>query len=284
MDSLKNISSVNLQKSFSSFSPFARKTMQLVRQTIGTADERTELPEEYLMLEHCVECLKSVHTKILSVTSTYSNESYDYPTNLRETFNDLSKAIQEKVYNLSMSHSATEMQEAIFKSPTKNLKTFNHALSRAFMISSELLDPSNPLKKALELYADAQHKIGNARISQDQRICTTFNDYISSCLNTIFAYTTKAKKNVQSARLSLDALKSSAKTAKLEKQEQLCREIEQSEDLFVSTVEEATQIMKNALETSELILQLQELINAQLDFHKEAYEILSNLSITGLTK
>ncbi|KTW25590.1 hypothetical protein T552_03451 [Pneumocystis carinii B80] len=275
MDAFKSLHSINLNKSFSGISPLAKRTAQLVRETIGTVDNLTELPEEYLELECHVDQLKVVYSKLLSVTSTYDNESYDYPANLRETFSEFSKSIQEKVQNLASAHSATEVQAAFLKPTSKGVtKTLAHALSRAAISSSEQLDDSNPLKDVLIAYADTQDKIGNSRLKQDSRISTSFNEYLASNLSTVFNCVAKARKNVNVKRIDLDSFKSSAKTVRPEKHEQLCRDIEHAEDAFVTAVEEAMQIMKNALEIPELILQFKEFIDAQLCFHKEAYEVL----------
>lgn len=71
--------SFNFNKSFQSlqgsvtglsaqFSPFAKRTQQLIQETLGNAEDRTQLPEEYLQLERKVDALKSVHEKLLFVT------------------------------------------------------------------------------------------------------------------------------------------------------------------------------------------------------------------------
>ncbi|KAG5513665.1 hypothetical protein PMAC_000703 [Pneumocystis sp. 'macacae'] len=237
-----------------------------MKQTIGTLEDSTELPEEYLQLETSVDNLKAVHNKLLSVT-------------------EISKTIQEKVQNLASVQSANEIQAAIMKPTTKGQpKTLNHALSRAALASCDLLDSPSPLKELLHAYAQAQDRIGSARLEQDQKIITRFNESLLSNLQTIFHYSTKARKNVNSSRISLDALKLSAKGSKPEKQEQMQSDIEHAEDVFVTAVEEATQIMKNTLETPELISQMKELIEAQCSFYKEAYEILSSLLNDSLKK
>lgn len=279
METFKNFNPSSINRKLSvAISPFTKRTAQFVRQTVGTAEDATELPDEYLQLEVSVDNLKAVHNKLLTVTSTYKTETYDYPTNLRETVSEISKTIQEKVQNLASVQSANEIQAAIMKPTTKSHpKTLNHALSRAALASCDLLDSPSSLKELLFSYAEAQDKIGNARLKQDQQIVTRFNECLISNLHTVFHYSTKARKNVNSSRLSLDSLKSSAKGSKPEKQEQMQSDIEHAEDVFVTAVEEATQIMKNTLETPELINQLKDLIEAQCSFYKEAYETLSNL-------
>ena len=51
-----------------SFTPFAARTQQMIKERIGQADEKTELPPDYLELEKRVDALKAVHQKLFSVT------------------------------------------------------------------------------------------------------------------------------------------------------------------------------------------------------------------------
>lgn len=50
------------------FQPFAARTQQFVKEQLGTADEKTQLPDEYIQLEKRVDALKQSHQKLLSVT------------------------------------------------------------------------------------------------------------------------------------------------------------------------------------------------------------------------
>jgi hypothetical protein len=87
--------------------PFAARNQQWIREQTGNATEKTELPHDYTELEVRIDALKSTHQKLLAATSQYTNEAYDYPPNIRESFNDLSKSITEKVRR---SGSETEVQ------------------------------------------------------------------------------------------------------------------------------------------------------------------------------
>lgn len=53
------------------FTPFAARTQQFVKEQLGQADEKTQLPDDYLELEKRVDALKQVHQKLLSVTYVY---------------------------------------------------------------------------------------------------------------------------------------------------------------------------------------------------------------------
>lgn len=59
---------VNLFISSASFQPFAARTQQYVKEQLGAADEKTQLPDDYIELEKRVDALKQVHQKLLSVT------------------------------------------------------------------------------------------------------------------------------------------------------------------------------------------------------------------------
>ncbi|PYI33188.1 hypothetical protein BP00DRAFT_434798 [Aspergillus indologenus CBS 114.80] len=271
-----------------SFSPFAQRTQQMIREQLGQAEDRTQLPDEYIELEKRVDALKIVHQKLLQVTSQYSNEAYDYPPNIRESFNDLGRTINEKVSLLSQASSPAEAQAALIAPPSAKPqpKTFNHAIARASLAGSQTLAQSahgeDPLATALEKYALAEEKVGEARLAQDAQIQSRFLAGWNTTLNTNLMFAAKARKNVENARLMLDSIKA-AKKAQVKGDwdslsEEARAEIEQAEDEFVGQTEEAVSVMKNVLDTPEPLRNLADLIAAQLEFHKRAYEILSELA------
>ncbi|PYH96018.1 hypothetical protein BO71DRAFT_448985 [Aspergillus ellipticus CBS 707.79] len=271
-----------------SFSPFAARTQQMIKEQLGQAEERTQLPDEYIELEKRVDALKIVHQKLLQVTSQYSNEAYDYPPNIRESFNDLGRTINEKVSLLSQASSPAEAQAALTAPPSAKPqpKTFNHAIARASLAGSQTLAQNSrneePLATALEKYALASEKVGEARLAQDAQIQSRFLAGWNTTLNTNLMFAAKARKNVENARLMLDSVKASKKAAARGDWDNLSEEaraeIEQAEDEFVGQTEEAVSVMKNVLDTPEPLRNLADLIAAQLEYHKRAYEILSELA------
>jgi len=275
----------------------------MVKEQFGQVDDKTKLPDDYLELEKRVDALKSVHQKMLQVTSQYSHEAYDYPSNLRESFNDLGRTVSEKVHLLSSASSASEAAAAMTAPPSAKPqpKTFNHAMARAALASSQALKASeqglggqdDPFAAALEKYAIAQEKVGEARLAQDAAIQARYLAGWSTTLNTQIQFATKARKGVESARLSLDATRAKVKGAggfsfpgqhrdAVVDDEHLSEEaraqVEAKEDEFVALTEEAVGVMKNVLDTPEPLRNLAELIAAQAEFHKKAYEVLSELA------
>jgi hypothetical protein len=188
-------------------------------------------------------------------SSQYSNEAYDYPPNIRESFNDLGRTINEKVTLLSQASSPAEAQAALTAPPAAKPqpKTFNHAIARASLAGSQTLvqssEAEDPLATALEKYALAEEKVGEARLAQDAQIQSRFLAGWNTTLNTNLMFAAKARKNVENARLTLDSIKASKKAAAHGDLDNLSedarQEIEQAEDEFVGQTEEAVSVMKN---------------------------------------
>lgn len=289
------------------FTPFASRTFQYTKEQLGQAEDKTQLPPDYIDLEKRVDALKQVHQKLLSVTSQFNHESYDYPPNIKETFGDLGRTVSEKVQLLSTASSPAEAQAALTAPPTAKPqpKTFSHALARASLNGSQLLHQQHtgagedPLATALEKYALASERVGEARLAQDAQIQSRFLAGWNTTLNTNLQFATRARKNVEKSRLTLDSVKSRVKgnTWKIgaaggrddqphdhELSPEAQEEIEKAEDEFVTQTEEAVGVMKNVLDTPEPLRNLAELIQAQVEYHKRAYEILSELApvIEGL--
>ncbi|KAK1834171.1 hypothetical protein QBC39DRAFT_253043 [Podospora conica] len=286
--------------------PMASRTFQYTKEQLGQAEDKTQLPPDYIDLEKRVDALKAVHQKMLAVTSQYSHEPYDYPPNIKETFSDLGRTVSEKVNLLSTATSPAEAQAALTAPPSAKPqpKTFAHALARASLSSSQTLHQQHSgagedsLATALEKYALAQERVGEARLAQDAQIQSRFLAGWNTTLNTNLSFATRARKGVEKARLTLDAVKARVKgtTWKLgaapradtlddhELSNEAQEEIERAEDEFVTQTEEAVGVMKNVLDTPEPLRNLAELISAQAEYHKRAYEILSELApvIEGL--
>ncbi len=195
----------------------------------------------------------------------YQNESYDY-SNIRENVNELGKSISEKIQLLSAATTPAEAQAALVAPPTHKPqpKTFAHAIARASLASSQHLQQQHsgagedPLANALEKYALASERVGEARLAQDAQIQSRFLAGWNTTLNTNLMFATRARKGVENARLTLDAAKTKAKGGLFqlpgqkqsqhvegEASEEAKLEIEQAEDEFVGQTEEAVGVMKN---------------------------------------
>jgi hypothetical protein len=205
-----------------------------------------------------------VDTPLTAHSNQYSTESYDY-NNIRENITDLGRSVSEKIHLLSTATSPAEAQAALVAPPTSKPqpKTFAHAVARASLASSQLLQQQNPgtvedpLAQALEKYALASERVGEARLAQDAAIQSRFLAGWNTTLNTNLMFATRARKQVENSRLLLDAAKAKSKGGLFniggkqetvhegEESEETRAEIEAAEDEFVGQTEEAVGVMKN---------------------------------------
>lgn len=158
---------------------------------------------------------------------------------------------------LSQATSPAEAQSALTAPPSAKPqpKTFSHAIARASLAGSQLIATNqaggteDPLANGLEKYALASEKVGEARLAQDAQIQSRFLAGWNTTLNTNLMFATKARKNVENSRLTLDSIKSSKGIGKGSDMDSLSEdaraEIEQAEDEFVGQTEEAVNVMKN---------------------------------------
>ncbi|QIX00364.1 hypothetical protein AMS68_005881 [Peltaster fructicola] len=271
--------------------PFATRSGQWIKEQTGNAGEKTELPHDYMELETRIDALKVTHQKLLAVTSSYANEAYDYPPNIRESFQDLGRSISDKVNLLSKASSASEAQAALTAPPSAKPqpKTFAHAIARAGLSGSQALATAtpqgstepDPLSQGLEKFAIAQEKVGEARLDQDVAIQDKFLVGWSATLNQGLKSAAKARADVQNARLELDAAKSRAVGSGRHEEAYTAEQrkvIEDAEDKFVSEIDHATKVLQNVLDTPEPLRNLAELVKAQATYHSRAAEILEDVS------
>lgn len=272
------------QKLSSEFQPIATRTARQLQERFGQIDDISQLPQEYVELEKKVDTLKTVYQNLLSVTSTYENEAYDYPSNLRDSVIDITKTVSTKVEKLANARSRDEAQAILIASnPKTQPKTLNHAISTSTNLSALKIQQSSnddsfdSVAQGLTQIGQTETKIGEARLQQDALIRTHVNDQFRKQLRTNLQRSDKARKLVENKRLSYDAARASLKNARPEKEASLRVTLETLEDEFAAATEEAVSVMKNVLENTSILNELVELITAQLAYHKAASELLSQV-------
>ncbi|KAN0060119.1 hypothetical protein ACQY0O_008093 [Thecaphora frezii] len=282
---------------------------QQARERLGAIDSEdiTELPQEYRDLERRVDALKSAHQGLIKIAKVYESESYDYPGQIQESLTQLSATVGHSVTSWAASATRGTNLPAVHPTarPEKQNKTLHHALSRAAASGALQLgaDPTtlsglpslntarapgapeptkddSKLGEALQKFALAQDRVGNARLSQDDQIVQGFNVPFGS-FGAQIQLAMKARNSVNEARLHLDSWKQTLKSAENSgasaKLEQYRNEVEQAEDKLVSATEEAISLMKQVLENPEPIKSLSAFVKAQAEYHQAAAELLSQL-------
>lgn len=253
-------------------------SVQATRERFGqvAADEITELPQEYKNLEARVDALKIAHASVLKVARVYESESYDYPTQIQESIQDLSQTVTSQIAsfaNANLKGTNLPLPQPTAQ-PAQAHKTLPHALARASATGAAALENGSRLGQALAQYSAAQDKIGAARVIQDQAIRTGFIAPWFQTLNARIVLANKARQAVRASRLELDAAKQTFKNANPSRQEQARLEVENAEDDLVQKTEVAITMMKAVLENPDSIKSLNELVKAQLAYYASATEAL----------
>ncbi|KAH3674836.1 hypothetical protein WICMUC_003039 [Wickerhamomyces mucosus] len=269
-------------------SPLAKRTARLVQEKFGSIDDISELPEEYIKLEKKVDSLQKVYKKLLSITSTYEIESYDYPPNISESVNDLTKNLFDKWSSLQKASNTLEV-EKFLNEPSKEINlptTLSHEISKAARQSHDYLVALNSKKnyessltKVLLKFSEIQSKIGFKRLEQDELIIQEFNKKLTSSLNESFDETLKYRKKVEIARLNFDTIRYELhNNPDLETiDEEFNKKLEKFEDEFVNATELAVQSMKKLIEPAESINLIILFNKIQLDYHKSVVNELEGL-------
>ncbi|KAF8981153.1 hypothetical protein BGZ52_003161 [Haplosporangium bisporale] len=256
---------------------------QFAQEKMGTAEDVTELPQEYKDLEKRFDAVKNMHTNLLRITKTYQTQTYDYPAQLQETLGEYGRSISDRISQATLSPAEKAAADAAaLEDPHRREntppKTLSHALSRACIQSAEEVGLEEPIGSALFKYATVQEKVGDMRLVMDQEITNKFVTPFGTTMNTQIQAALKARRNVYSTRLALDTAKAQYRNTRPEWAEASKVEVEQAEDLFVAALEETMALMKVVLETPEPLRNLADMVAAQLAFYKDAYEILNDVA------
>ncbi|KAL6450202.1 GVP36 Protein GVP36 [Candida maltosa Xu316] len=258
--------------------PLAQRTSRLVQEKMGNIkqDDISQLPSEYTELANKCNNIEKLYKNVLKITNNYENESYDYPSNVQENLQEFGKNITTRVSNVAKATTTAEAQAALINPNTgdfKPPKTMYHALSRATDASILTSDKSqDPLIKGLDLYSSNLNKIANARLGQDQLIKS------NTTLRSLISQSNSIQKKVEDKRIDYDLARSNlAGCTNPQKEPKLRVDMENAEDEFANTVEDAINIMQNVLENAKPLEEFLELIKAQLAYHKLAAELLDGM-------
>lgn len=280
----------SLQKEVTNLKPILKRTQRSLQEKFGSTSDISELPQDYKDLEKQVDDLKSFYKRVLTITQQYGIESYDYPPNLKESINDYTKILNQKLTGLSQATTTNEA-EAVLLSTTKDEypKTFAHQLSKAFKKSHDQTVADNEaegetsLTKAMLLSSNSEFKIGDERLEQDKLVISEFNSKVQSLLKNEIARTDRLRKQVETARLNFDATRAEIKTLQHGEEtapvpEKLSQKLENYEDELVNATEVAVEAMKDLVKSEEPLSLLKVYTKIQLNYHKAVVEELSSLS------
>ncbi|KAJ3034173.1 hypothetical protein HDV00_005392 [Rhizophlyctis rosea] len=256
---------------------------QYAKERMGNTSDITELPAEYRELEEKVDKIKALHENLLKVGRNYTLPHYDYQPPVKDTVFDFATTVQDRTLSLAATGAkAAGVQTSIGAQPRDKKEeiapSMSHAFARAAQSSVEALGTQEPLGVALKKFSEVEQRVGNARLKQDAEANKKFVTPYTNSLTQTIGQAMKARKNVQSIRLTYDACRTKLKSAKPEHVEAARVEMEAAEDEFVAAVDDAMGKMKLVVESPEPLKGLADLVAVQLAYFKEAYEILAEVS------
>ncbi|KAJ2801570.1 BAR domain-containing protein [Coemansia guatemalensis] len=256
-----------------SWSPFAEKMgksftqyKQMASESLGSTGEVTELPTDYITMERRYEAVRQSAISLVKLSKAYTAPPTQFDM----------QALQSQFFTMTFKHGSKNEAEA--RNEVKPPATCQHEIARASLDVSEKVGLEEPLGAALFKFGSIEERVGTEKLKQDQTIDAKFIKPMSATLESSIALAQNARKQVQAARLTLDAAKTTFKNARPEKADAARREVETAEDQFVTIVEEAMNLMRAVVESPEPLRCLSEFVAAQLAFHKEAAALLGDLA------
>jgi hypothetical protein len=111
----------------------------------------------------------------LKISRNYTIHAYDYEPPVTEKLNDFASVVSASASSFAERLSGT--QQATSKATQQEIPpSLSHAYAKASFQSTQLISPEVPLGAALQKFAGAQEKIGNARLQQDNDAILKFHN------------------------------------------------------------------------------------------------------------
>ncbi|KAJ3007261.1 hypothetical protein HKX48_009232 [Thoreauomyces humboldtii] len=254
---------------------------QYAKERMGNAGDVTELPAEYRELELKVDKIRTMHENLAKISRNFTLPHYDYEPPLTDTVFDFATTVQDRATSLAAAGARAAGVNSPVQGGSKNREeippSLAHAFSRAAMHSAEEMGTQEPIGSALKKFAAVEEKVGNARLQMDADAVTKFHQPVNKMLVMTIASAMKARKTVQSVRLTYDSCRARLKAAKPENVEAVRQEMEAAEDEFVAAVDDAMGKMKAVVENPEPLKNIADLVAVQLAYFKSAYDALAEV-------
>jgi len=246
------------------------QALQYAGEKIGTA-EKTALSKEYLELEIKVDRLKAVHENLVKIAALQVSPG---------TVTDLKFSVYGALNNVADTFGTQDPNYVNEKLSTVsvNNQSPNQIMAEEFVNAGIALGDDTPVGSALIKCSEVQKKIGKSRIQMNGEINEKFVRKLMNQLETSIRYVYTARRHVHNNRLKLDSIKSRARSANPEKVDQLSDELQLAQADFNLSVSTSVELMKNLLNSNELLSALADFMAAMLEYFKQGFDLLSELA------
>jgi BAR domain len=219
-------------------------------------------------------------------------DQYELP--LQDQVSDVMGKLNEKLTSAFHATKSSERSESpsgstFFplrsQSQSGQPRTIHHAAAKVTLEGASFLPPSDELGQVLNKYGSVASKMGAFREEMNDALVSKFIHPLSNILDVVFGQAASARRSAQKARLDLDALKTKLKNlmsdssspVSPDRMNSLQGELEQAEQIFAVSVEDALSRMKAVAENPLVIQCISDLVEAQRNFHKKSFELLNGL-------
>lgn len=215
------------------------------------------LPEKYLSLTRQIDVLKQVQTGIIKVTQS------QFPLTMHRNNAGI---LQNPASTPSWGWSAS------VGPPTPY-----HAMAVTLSQCGLEIGVDEPIGSSLYKVATIQQKIGDARLVMDQKLSTDVVQPLNVNLNTNIKFIEKARQKVEQLLAQLNSARARHAASGSDPGAELEFELTTAQSSYDQALEHTIQLMLNVLEAPHTIQTLTELIQIQLAYHQEAFQLLSDI-------
>ncbi|KAJ9084177.1 BAR domain-containing protein [Entomophthora muscae] len=171
----------------------------------------------------------------------------------------------------------TLAKQSSLSATNKTSPTPYHEMAVTFANCGLEMGVEEPTGSVLYKVATIQQKIGDAKLIMDQHIATDFVQALNVNLNTNIRYIEKARRDVDSLFNTLHIIKERHASAGDEPGPELEFQLNTAQSNYDKALDVTTQLMTTILNSPDTIKTISELVKAQLTYHQEAHQLLSDI-------
>lgn len=190
-----------------------------LQETLGTIDDKSKLPPQYVSLEKKSDALEKCFKRMLLVTKTFEVEGYDYPPNLTESISDWWSLNKDGWFGSSKKTDKPK-NEPSEGSDTFLPRSFSQAISKAAndcgTVFTNLQDHGDDedededvsnVAKMFDSWSKCYKNIDEGKNEMDSMIRKEFNEKLEKIINEDFKKVHASRKKVEESRLKFDTVR-----------------------------------------------------------------------------
>lgn len=248
------------------FDQMKQQLKQFTAKTFGSVENLTQFPSEYLELREQLKHAVTAHTKlkeaIKALIRNGTHEAVPYASSVKSVFSKMERSL-----NLATSSS----------SGAERITEHSH-LADLFRASADNFAYGSVINEVVTRQANAQLVMSGYRQEQDDCLARSVLLPVGEFLRSTVANAKNACEEATNAQFEVDSVKVRCKKARPEEILSLQEELRLAEEKFNAAVEEATVLMRLAVQNPDTQKWMDALVEAEMAYHKNCLELLRSTS------